>query len=47
MPSTWLDVWVHIEAILRPLGCPLWLAEYPCISAFSGLWTYTTGRDTT
>ena len=22
-------------------------AEYLCITAFSGLWTYTTGRDTT
>jgi putative transposase len=39
--------WVHIEAILRRLGCPLWLAEHPCISAFSGLWSYTTGWDTT
>ena len=35
------------SAILPRLGCPLWLAEYPCISAFSGLWTYTTGWDTT
>ena len=35
------------SAILHPLGCPLWLAEYPCISAFSGLWSYTTGWDTT
>ena len=35
------------SAILFRLGCPLWLAEYPCISAFSGLWTYTTGWDTT
>ena len=35
------------SAILRRLGCPLWLAEYPCNSAFSGLWIYTTGWDTT
>jgi hypothetical protein len=32
---------------LRRLGCPLWLAEHPCTSAFSGRWNYTTRRDTT
>ena len=35
------------SAILRRLGCPLWLAEHPCTSAFSGLWTYTTRWDAT
>jgi len=40
----------HLDGASPPVGtlpvrtgCRLWLAEYPCISAFSGLWTYTTG----
>jgi len=44
----------HLDGASPPVGtlpvrtgCRLWLAEYPCISAFSGLWTYTTGWDTT
>ncbi len=37
----------RLSTILRPLDCPLWLAEWPRINALSGLWADNMRRDVT